>query len=115
MAKTKNIKENSSSSSESVVTVSKRRAGHFIASAFLSVVASAAGLVPYVSIFLISIHVFDNGIGGINFYYILWVALASLFAAILKAITLGISLHVSHIGAYDVLYELRIEIAKRLG
>jgi ATP-binding cassette, subfamily B, bacterial len=99
----------------SVKNIAFRRSGQFYLSAILSVIASAMGLVPFVSIYLITVHLFENGIHNADIQYVLWVAAASLIGAVIKAITQGISLHISHIAAYDALYEIRIELASKLG
>ena len=99
---------------ESVQSVAKRRSDQFILSGLLSVVASGMGLMPYLAVYLIAIHLFEHGVRNADFSYVLWVASASLVAAI-KAATQGVSLHVSHIAAYDALYDIRIELAKKLG
>jgi ATP-binding cassette, subfamily B, bacterial len=100
---------------ESVQSVAKRRSGQFILSGLLSVVASGMGLMPYLAVYLITVHLFEYGVQQADMRYVLWVAGASLIAAVIKAATQGVSLHVSHIAAYDALYDIRIELAKKLG
>lgn len=99
---------------ENVTSISKRRTGQLALSALLSVIASAMGLAPYVAVYLITVHLFEQGISNADINYVVIVATASLTAAIIKAITMGVSLHVSHIAAYDILYEIRIELARKL-
>ncbi|PID84924.1 MAG: hypothetical protein CSB13_10645 [Chloroflexi bacterium] len=101
--------------SENILSISRRRAGQLVLSALLSVIASAMGLMPYAAVYLITVHLFEFGTTNADTNYIFMVAIASLVATIIKAITLGISLHVSHVAAYDILYEIRIELAHKLG
>ncbi|MEO0596379.1 MAG: ABC transporter ATP-binding protein, partial [Chloroflexota bacterium] len=86
-----------------------------ILSALLSILAAAFGLFPYLAIYLIASHIFDNGAANADTTYILLIAGGALVAAIVKAVTMNISLHISHIAAYDILYETRIAIAHKLG
>jgi ATP-binding cassette subfamily B protein len=87
----------------------------FIISAVLSIAAAAFGLFPYVAIYLIASHLFNNGVTNADPNYILLVAVGALLAAIAKALTMVVSLHISHIAAYDILYEARLAIARKLG
>jgi ATP-binding cassette subfamily B protein len=100
---------------ESVRSIAKRRSGQFILSGLLSAVASGMGLMPYLAVYWITVHLFANGPQNADFSYVLWVAGASLGATIIKAATQGVSLHVSHVAAYDALYDIRVELAKKLG
>ena len=96
-------------------SIAANRRGQLALSALLSVIAAALGLAPYVAIYLITAHLFANGTDGANTTYILLVAGGSLLAALGKAMTMGASLHISHIAAYDILYETRLELARKLG
>lgn len=96
-------------------TIASGHQRQLIVSALLSVLAAAFGLFPYVAIYLIASHLFDNGVSNADTIYILLVAGGALAAAITKAATMIASLHISHVAAYDILYETRLVIARKLG
>jgi ATP-binding cassette, subfamily B, bacterial len=91
-----------------------RRQG-LLLSALLSIIAAGLGLVPYIAVYLIAAHLFERGIASADLNYVLTIAGGSLIAAIVKALTMVASLHVSHIAAFDILYETRLALARKLG
>jgi hypothetical protein len=88
-------------------SIAATRRGQLALSALLSVITAALGLAPYVAIYLITAHLFANGTDGADTSYVLLIAGGSLLATLGKSLTMGASLHISHIAAYDILYETR--------
>ena len=114
MTSRKKQKGEERTANETVQSVATRRIGQLILSATLSVIASIMGLAPYIAIYLITTHLFDFGVRNADMRYVFGIAIASLAATVIKSVTNGVSLHISHIGTYDILYEIRIELAKKL-
>ncbi len=102
-------------SSENFQAIAVTRRGQLGISALLSVVASILGLAPFVAIYLITVHLIENGLTTADTSYVLQIVGWSLLATVIKALTMGSSLHISHIAAYDILYEARLELARKLG
>jgi ATP-binding cassette subfamily B protein len=98
-----------------VINVAKRNTKKFLGCAVLSIIASVLGLIPYIAVYLVTAHLFEYGLANANIFFIVVVTTISLLGAILKSITLGFAYHISHVAAYDTLYELRIELAGKMG
>ena len=98
----------------SVQSISKRKAGQVVLSAILSIIANAFGLVPSIAVYLITQHFFIHSIADANISYIIKIILFTLISVGIKSAAMAFSLHTSHIAAYDILYEIRIELAKKL-
>lgn len=96
-------------------TIAKRRIGTLAFSCLLSTLGAALGLVPFVVIYLIAVHVFGQPESAIDFNYVWMISLIALGSVILKGVAVASSLHFSHVAAYDILYDARIELAKKLG
>jgi ATP-binding cassette, subfamily B, bacterial len=91
----------------------RRRSGMLALSGGLSALGAALGLLPYLFIYLITLELFvaarpDTGL-------ILTLAGASVGVALLRGLVMTASTHVSHTAAYDILYDARIEVARKLG
>jgi ATP-binding cassette subfamily B protein len=87
----------------------KRR---LIASCALSVIGTALGLVPFIFIYLVIVElmepVVDEG-------YIWALVVGGIVAILLKFVTMALSGSLSHTAAYNILYDLRIRLAEKLG
>ena len=81
-------------------------------SALLAAVGAALGLVPYYLIYLVSLRLFDSV--ALNVLYVGQLAWWAVAAVIGKALCVGFSIKLSHIAAYSILYDLRIELARKL-
>ena len=92
-----------------LVRPQKRR---LIASCALSVIGTALGLVPFILIYLVIVElmepVVDEG-------YIWALVGGGIAAILLKFVTMALSGSLSHIAAYNILYDLRIRLAEKLG
>jgi|GEM_PF-141 len=86
-----------------------------ILSGILAAIGAALGLVPYYLIYLVSVELFTQSAAAINSQYIGTLALLAVGAVILKGICMGASTHIAHIAAYTILYNTRIELARKLG
>lgn len=93
----------------------KRRRAMVALSAILATVATGLGLVPFVIVYLIVLHLFGQPVSEADGGYVITLGLLGVGAVFLKALCLGASEHVSHIAAYDILHEMRLEIAEKLG
>lgn len=100
---------------ETVRSYAMRRRGIFALSGLLSVVGNAAGLVPYVVIYFIAVEVLGTPFAEVNANWLWTLAGVALGAVLIKAFATGLSAHLSHIAAYDILYDLRIALAEHLG
>ncbi|MEM9804846.1 MAG: ABC transporter ATP-binding protein [Cyanobacteria bacterium P01_D01_bin.56] len=83
-------------------------------SGILAAVGAALGLVPYYLIYLVSLRLF-GATDGLNTQYIWQLAWLAVGAVVGKGICNGLSTRLSHIAAYTILYDLRIELARKLG
>ena len=80
----------------------------------LAATGAALGLVPYYLIYLVSVRLFGSA-DGLDTQYIWQLAWLAVGAVVGKGICNGISTRLSHIAAYTILYDLRIELARKLG
>ncbi|VUT25894.1 MAG: putative ABC transporter ATP-binding protein [Candidatus Methanolliviera sp. GoM_oil] len=87
----------------------KRR---LIASCALSVIGTAMGLVPFILIYLAIIELMEP---VVNEVYIWKLIIGGIAAILLKFVTMALSGSLSHIAAYNILYDLRIKLAWKLG
>ncbi|MEM7412091.1 MAG: ABC transporter ATP-binding protein [Myxococcota bacterium] len=83
----------------------------FVGSAALAAVATLLGLAPYWVIYRSVDHLVSGGPDSSALYGLAALALG---AIVLRHALLGVSIYVSHIGAYRVLYEIRLALAGHL-
>jgi ATP-binding cassette, subfamily B, bacterial IrtA/YbtP len=85
--------------------------GGFIAAAVLASVASVLSLVPFWAIY----RTVDEVVDGSTSRGALWgLAAVALIAVVARFVLFGVSLWVSHLAAYDVLYGIRMGLAEHL-
>ncbi|MGD1943065.1 MAG: ABC transporter ATP-binding protein [Leptolyngbyaceae cyanobacterium] len=84
-------------------------------SGLLAAIGAALGLVPYYLIYLVSLQVFGTSSAPLDAQYIGQLAWWAVGAVVGKGICKGLSTRLSHIAAYTILYDLRIELARKLG
>ncbi|MEL7313888.1 MAG: ABC transporter ATP-binding protein [Cyanobacteria bacterium J06559_3] len=84
-------------------------------SGLLAAIGAALGLVPYYLIYLVSLQVFGSSSATLDTQYIWQLAWWAVGAVVGKGICNGLSTRLSHIAAYSILYDLRIELARKLG
>ena len=83
-----------------------------IASCALSVIGTALGLVPFILIYLVIVELFEP---VVNVAYIWKLVILSIVAVIMRFVAMALSGSISHIAAYNILYDLRIKLAEKLG
>ncbi|MEM1280078.1 MAG: ABC transporter ATP-binding protein [Cyanobacteria bacterium P01_H01_bin.152] len=84
-------------------------------SGLLAAIGAALGLVPYYLIYLVSLRVFGSSASTLDPQYIWQLAWWAVGAVVGKGLCMGLSTRLSHIAAYTILYDLRIELARKLG
>ncbi len=94
--------------------VARKRMWALALAAGLATLSAGLGLVPYVLVYLISVHLFFRPPAEADASYVWLLAGLSVAAIGLKALAFGFAERVSHVAAYDILYELRMELAKKL-
>lgn len=96
-------------------SIASQRQGQTVLSGILAAVAAALGLVPYVAIYFIAVHLFETGVNNADAQFLFLITGGSLIATTLKSVVMGLSLHISHAAAYDILYEARLALARKFG
>ncbi|MEM9980646.1 MAG: ABC transporter ATP-binding protein, partial [Cyanobacteria bacterium P01_D01_bin.2] len=86
-----------------------------ILSGLLAAIGAALGLVPYYLIYLVSLQLFGSSASTLDTQYIGQLAWWAVGAVVGKGLCHGLSTRLSHIAAYTILYDLRIELARKLG
>ncbi|MEM1425691.1 MAG: ABC transporter ATP-binding protein, partial [Cyanobacteria bacterium P01_H01_bin.130] len=92
-----------------------RQRGAIALSGLFAALGGALGLVPYYLIYLVSVELFTQSATAVDSQYIWTLALGALGAVILKSLCVGISAYTAHVAAYTILYNTRIELARKLG
>ena len=85
-----------------------------ILSGFLAAIGAALGLVPYYLIYLVSLSLFEASSSGLDAQSIWQLAWWAVGAVVGKGLCKGVSSRLSHIAAYTIIYDLRIELARKL-
>ncbi|MEO0518184.1 MAG: ABC transporter ATP-binding protein [Cyanobacteria bacterium P01_A01_bin.116] len=95
----------------------RRRQMSLALSALLAAIGAGLGLVPYYLIYLVSLRLFNPSEASLELTteYMLSLAAVAVGAVVGKAVCTGISAHFSHVAAFNILYDLRIELARQLG
>ncbi|MEV1293763.1 ABC transporter ATP-binding protein [Pseudonocardia sp. NPDC049635] len=99
--------------SPTVGGITRRRRLAFVVAAVLSVIGAAAGLAPYVAVYLVAAELFA-GDGPADRGYLVTVAVGAAIALVVRAVAAGLATHVAHVAAYRVLADLRVELMARL-
>jgi ATP-binding cassette subfamily B protein len=95
-------------------TINRRR-GQLALAGLLSAIGNAAGMVPFLVIYFIAVETLGKPLTEVNADWLWTLAGLALGAVAIKAATTALALHVSHIAAYSILYDLRIALAEHLG
>ena len=88
---------------------------HLIASALLSVVASACALAPYGVIYLVLVRLLAPDFGPRAAGGIETLALVAVGLVVVRCLALFASTMCSHVAAFDILYNLRSALSQHLG
>ena len=83
-------------------------------SGLFSIVSQGCGIVPFILAYHIIIEIAGNEPGDIDKKLIWHLVYAGIAAVILKYVFLGLSSLLSHVAAYDILYDLRVRISEKL-
>ena len=89
--------------------------GKLILSGLLAIIGQGCGIVPFFIIYKIVAEIGDKPRSEIEQRFIYILILVAFAAIVLKHVCLGLSTTLSHISAYNILYDLRIKIAEKLG
>lgn len=93
-----------------------KKKGKLVAASFFSVLSSFSRIIFYFSIYLVIKCVLQNysNLAGIDKLLIIKYSLFSLAGIILYALCAFISSSISHVAAYDLLYEIRIALMEKM-
>lgn len=93
-----------------------KKKGKLVAASFFSVLSSFSRIIFYFSIYLVIKIVLQNysNLAGIDKMLIIKYSLFSLAGIILYALCAFISSSISHVAAYDLLYEIRIALMEKM-
>jgi len=93
-----------------------KKKGKLVAASFFSVISSFSRIIFYFSIYLVIKSVLQNysNLAGIDKVLIIKYSLFSLAGIILYALCAFISSSISHVAAYDLLYEIRIALMEKM-
>ena len=92
-----------------------RQKGKLVLSGILAVIGQGFGIVPFLVIYKIIAEVGSKPLSEIEQRFIYMLIIAGIAAIVLKHACLGLSTTLSHISAFNILYDLRIKIAGKLG
>ena len=98
-----------------LLEIAGQKKGKLIISGFLAIISACLTLVPFVMIYLILVKLLDPSFGPQDYGYVwklAWIAVAAVFARLAFGYVSNL---LSHLAAYDILYGLRTNLAKRLG
>jgi ATP-binding cassette subfamily B protein len=101
--------------SPTLTTFLKGRSSTLALSGILAALGAAAGLVPYIVIYFIALEIFNTPLAEVDQIYVLTLVGLAFGAAVVKALAQAASLHLSHVAAYNLLYDLRLGLARKLG
>ena len=85
-----------------------------IFSGLFSIIAQGFGIVPFILIYFIVTEIVGKPPDEIDRQFIWRLVFAGIGSVVLKYVFVGLSLLLSHISAYDILYHLRVRISEKL-
>jgi ATP-binding cassette subfamily B protein len=92
-----------------------RRRVQLALAGLLSIVGNAAGLLPFLVIYFIAVEILGKPLAAVDAAWLWTLTSIGLGSVLFKAVATGLALHVSHIAAYTILYDLRIALAEHMG
>ncbi|NEP57559.1 MAG: ABC transporter ATP-binding protein [Symploca sp. SIO2G7] len=101
-----------SSSPPSILPLVAPYKGKLITSVLVSVIATALGLVPFILTYVIAISLLNPPVDQANIWKLI---IASFAAIVIRWVLLAISGLLSHIVAFNTLYEIRIKLSEKFG
>ena len=108
------LKTEKQRSPRGLLHMAARQKGKLCLSGISAVVGECFGMVPFLVIYKVITDVGGRPLGEIDQEYIYQLIGAAFVAVIMKHLCLGMSTMLSHVSAYNILYELRVEIARKL-
>ncbi|MCB9480866.1 MAG: ABC transporter ATP-binding protein [Desulfobacteraceae bacterium] len=96
-------------------TIAGSKKIYLFASAFFSVLSSVLTLAPYVAVYIIITKILEPGFDSEGYSYIFKTGLLALLCTVLRFVFLFISIMLSHIAAFNILYNLRVSLTNHLG
>ncbi|MEG4208202.1 ABC transporter ATP-binding protein [Microcoleus sp. Pol7_A1] len=100
------------SSSPSIFPLLAPQKGKLILAVVLQVISTALGLIPFILVYSIALTLFNP---PVDQGYIWKLAIASLVAIIARWSLFGVSSTLSHIAAFNILYNIRIKLSEKFG
>ena len=96
--------------------LAEKKNGKLVAASFFSVISSFSRIIFYFSIYLVIKNVLQNysDLANLDKMLIIRYAALSLIGIILYALCAFISSSISHVAAYDLLYEIRIALMEKM-
>ena len=98
-----------------LLRMASQQKGKLIFSGLLAIIGQGCGIVPFFIIYKIVAEIASKPRSEIEQRFIYILILVAFAAIVLKHVCLGLSTTLSHISAYNILYDLRIKIAEKLG
>ena len=88
--------------------------GKMIFSGLFSIIGHGFGIVPFILIYFIVTEIAGKPPDEIDRRFIWHLVFAGIGAVVLKYVFLGLSVLLSHLSAYNILYDLRVSISEKL-
>jgi len=85
-----------------------------IFSGLFSIIGHGLGIVPFILIYFIVTEIAGKPAGEIDRQFIWYLVFGGIGAVVLKYVFLGLAAVQAHVAAYDILYDLRVRISKKL-
>jgi ATP-binding cassette subfamily B protein len=110
----KSMKQKSNNSIKSLIKLAGPHKVKMIFSVILAVLGEGFGLVPFILMYFLITHIHGKPAADIDLVFIMKLGFSGMGAVFLKGVFLAVSGSLSHIAAYEELYNLRSRIAKKL-
>ena len=88
--------------------------GKLILSGLLAIIGQGCGIAPFFIIYKIITEIGSKPLSEIEQRFIYMLITAGIAAIVLKHACMGLSTALSHISAYNIIYDLRVKIARKL-
>lgn len=98
-----------------LVRLAALQKGKLTLSVMLAFIGQACGIVPFLMIYYIVAEIGSKPLNEVDQHSIYILVFAGAVAVVIKHVCMGLSTTLSHISAYNILYDLRIKIAEKLG
>lgn len=94
-----------------LLTLAGKRRSKLISASFLHLISSGISIVPFFMIYLIILIFFQN---SINFNYLILILITIPIVYVLEFFMMMVAYNLSHRAAYEIIYEVRLELANHL-